>query len=120
MALNSGSASRVLPAFKSSSACASRGSPWTAPSAAAVTAAPHPDQAGDRLWHREALAVALPARVGRDRLLGLVGHLAAGIDLATQRGREAFALRIARLAVDDHRNDALAAAEHLEPPHLLV
>lgn len=60
------------------------------------------------------LAVVLWPRIGGDRLLALVAERAVRTELEAQRRREAFALRIARLALDDHRDHPVAAAERLE------
>jgi hypothetical protein len=46
----------------------------------------------------------------------LVGDLSIGTDLAPQRGWKTFA----RLAIDDHWDHTLGAAQHLEAAHLLV
>ena len=66
------------------------------------------------------MPIALRPRVGGDRLLALVGERAVARELEAERRREAFALRIARLAVDDHRDHAVGAADRLEAADFLV
>jgi hypothetical protein len=51
------------------------------------------------VWHGKFFAVALFARIRRDRLLGLGGQLAVGAELEALSLREALAGRTARLAV---------------------
>ena len=78
------------------------------------------EQAGDHLGEREALAVALLARVGREQLDGLVSDLAFGVELELERRREAFELGIAGLAAHDQRNDWTIGVPRLEQPDLLI
>jgi hypothetical protein len=78
------------------------------------------EEPGHHLLLGDLLAVALLSCVGRNRFLALVGDLSIRSELAPQRGRETFARGIARLAIDDQRDHALAAAQHLEAAHLLV
>ena len=70
------------------------------------------------------LAISLPSPCGRaSAAIGSsrsLGQRTVRAELEAQRGRETFALRIARLAVDDQRDHAIGAAESLEAADFLV
>ena len=68
----------------------------------------------------ELLAIPLGPCVGGNWFLVLVCKDAVRPDLEAQRRRKAFALRIARLAIDDQRDHPVGAAQHLEAADFLV
>src|SRR5205807_2266608 len=78
------------------------------------------EQPRDHLEFGDLLAVAVGARVGRNRLLALLGKRAVRADLEAQRGGKTFVFRMAGLSIHDNRNDAIDAPHALEAADFLV
>src|SRR6202035_658866 len=69
---------------------------------------------------RDLFAVALRSRVGGNGLLALFGDRAVRADLEAHGRREALALRVARLAGNNHVDDPRRAAERFEASNFFV
>ena len=78
------------------------------------------DQSSHQLLLGDLLAVALRPRIGGDRLFPFIGQRTVQAELEAQCGRETFALRVTRLALDDQRDHAIDAAERLEAADFFV
>jgi len=74
----------------------------------------------DHLLLGNLLAVALRTDVGCHRFFALIGNLSIRSNFEAQRWRETFARGIARLAIDNRGDHALATPQHLEAAYLLV